>query len=237
MKQILIIICALAMCIISGCVNNSLEEEGICTDTLYIGRVIYSNGTPVANADIKITNGYVLYGSTKADEDGNFCFSIEAADIDSTYYISISDSIVEKRYEPTGFGKSVYDYQNIIFYNKEEYDEYMQLPTMMFAGLKYHIYPNMGYMTWKQSNTACENFALADYIDWYMPNKEEFQQIYKTNSSLVYGDLYWTSTDANILHREVHYHWDGDGVTIYTDGGAYYFSDERLCNTLAVRHD
>ena len=52
-----------------------------------------------------------------------------------------------------------------------EYVEYLKLPTFDFAGYLYHVYPDMGAMTWNQAMSACNGLSYGGYDDWYLPNK------------------------------------------------------------------
>lgn len=327
MKKYIFIICAIAL--FSGCVKD-LEDESIFHKTEYIGRVIYTDGTPVPGLDIKVTNGTTVHNSTKTDDDGKFSLVIDADKIDGDYYIILSNGLIEKKSSPVGFGKEIYDYQDVIFCDKNdllpevvtsyitgatqasftcggnitntkgqeikergicwglssiptidnsadhtiacgygdgafstiinnvnlqsgnyyvrayakgdfgvsygdarranhENLEYEQLPTVMFGGLKYHIYPDMGEMTWATGYAACENLVYAGYDDWYLPSREEFYHIYINTSEefLPSNQRYWSS-DAYNSDGSVHYRYYNGW-----DGGSNY----NTFHIVPVRHD
>ncbi len=78
-----------------------------------------------------------------------------------------------------------------------EYAEYLKLPTFDFAGYLYHVYPDMGAMTWSQAISACNGLSYGGYDDWYLPNKEELNAMYQKKSSIggFYSSYYWSSTE------------------------------------------
>ena len=78
-----------------------------------------------------------------------------------------------------------------------EYAEYLKLPTFDYAGYLYHVYPDMGAMTWSQAMSACNGLSYGGYEDWYLPNKEELYKMYQERV-LIGGfsnAYYWSSTE------------------------------------------
>lgn len=233
MKKIAILICAAAL-LFSGCV-----KEEIFTQTTYTGRVVYSDGTAVSNADIKVTNGSIVYASTKADGDGKFSIEIDANEIDDNYKIVISNGIREKTFSILWYGKKEFDFKDIVFLDisEEQYNEYQQLPTMIFGGKSYHIYRDLGRMTWSQGYEACVNFVFAGYDDWYMPNKEEMLNM-PWNWDVPHC-TYWTSS---ICGHGYHYVFGYDmwnGIDSYNWHWDYLEKedDSETYKVIAVRHD
>lgn len=78
-----------------------------------------------------------------------------------------------------------------------EYAEYLKLPTFDFAGYLYHVYPDMGEMTWSQAMSACNGLSYGGYDDWYLPNNEELNAMYQKRSSIggFSATCYWSSTE------------------------------------------
>ena len=78
-----------------------------------------------------------------------------------------------------------------------EYAEYLKLPTFDFAGYLYHVYPDMGAMTWSQAMSACNGLSYGGYDDWYLPNREELNAMYQKKSSIggFSNTYYWSSTE------------------------------------------
>ena len=79
-----------------------------------------------------------------------------------------------------------------------EYVEYLKLPTFDFAGFLYHVYPDMGAMTWSQAMSACDRLSYGGYDDWYLPDKVELEAMYQKRSSIGGFSLtnYWSSTES-----------------------------------------
>lgn len=92
-----------------------------------------------------------------------------------------------------------------------EYAEYLKLPTFDFAGYLYHVYPDMGAMTWSQAMSACNGLSYGGYDDWYLPNKEELNAMYQKKSSIggFSGTDYWSSTESSSSTAWGHYFYNG----------------------------
>ena len=80
-----------------------------------------------------------------------------------------------------------------------EYVEYLNLPTFDFAGYLYHVYPDMGSMTWYQAISACDELSYGGYNDWYLPNQQELNAMYANRNSIggFYSARYWSSTSRD----------------------------------------
>ena len=89
-------------------------------------------------------------------------------------------------------------YGEIKTIQEPEYAEYLKLPTFDFAGYLYHVYPDMGAMTWSQAISACNGLSYGGYDDWYLPNKEELNAMYQKKSSIggFSSGTYWSITES-----------------------------------------
>ena len=89
-------------------------------------------------------------------------------------------------------------YGEIKIVHNPEYAEYLKLPAFDFAGYLYHVYPDMGEMTWYQARSACNELSYGGYDDWYLPDKEELNAMYEQKSSIggFSGTTYWSSTSS-----------------------------------------
>ncbi len=97
----------------------------------------------------------------------------------------------------------------------QEYFSYLKLPTFDFAGYLYHVYPDMGAMTWSQAVSACNGLSYGGYDDWYLPNKEELYAMYQKQSSIggFSGTYYWSSTECSDF--EAWYRYFSGGTSHY----------------------
>ena len=114
----------------------------------------------------------------------------------------------EKEITNANWGKSVWyvrayaigdggvSYGEIKTIQDPEYADYLKLPTFDFAGYLYHVYPDMGEMTWSSAKSACNNLVYAGFADWYLPNIEELRGMYNNKTSIggFYNDNYWSSS-------------------------------------------
>lgn len=92
------------------CLLNSCDDETTGTAT-YTGKVINEyTDAPLADVDVKVTNGDKIHSMTKTLDDGMFSIEVRLAEIDDTYYILIGNNKFEtKRVEFPGFGNGRFD--------------------------------------------------------------------------------------------------------------------------------
>lgn len=141
----------------------------------------------------------------------------------------------EKEITNANWGKSVWyvrayaigdggvSYGEIKTIQDPEYADYLKLPTFDFAGYLYHVYPDMGAMTWSQAMSACNGLSYGGYDDWYLPNKEELNAMYQKKSSIGgFSDTYyWSSTERGSDKAYRQYFYDGYQSGDYTKVHTY----------------
>ena len=111
-----------------------------------------------------------------------------------------------------------------------EYAEYLKLPTFDFAGYLYHVYPDMGEMTWRQAILACNGLSYGGYDDWYLPDKEELNAMYKKKITIggFLDDDYWSGTKYGI---------DGAYYLSFYNGNQYTYKQNSTFRVRCVRRE
>lgn len=119
MNRFVLFFCAIALCF-SGCVKD-LEEEGIHTKTTYKGRVIEkSQNAPMKGVTVSISDGTHVHSSIITEDDGCFEFNVDISEINADYAIHLECQGYSSMTEVLkGMGQEVYDYKDIIFFDKE----------------------------------------------------------------------------------------------------------------------
>lgn len=97
------------------CLLNSCDDETTGTAT-YTGKVINEyTDAPLADVDVKVTNGDKIHSMTKTLDDGTFSIEVRLAEIDDTYYILIGNLTFEtKKLGLPAFGVGEYYVGTII---------------------------------------------------------------------------------------------------------------------------
>jgi hypothetical protein len=81
---------------------------------------------------------------------------------------------------------------------------------------------DLGKMVWNSAKTACEELILNGYSDWYLPSKEELNELYVNLNKLGVGvgrfnsdrdrtldySYYWSSSERN---SNIEYNWGFSG--------------------------
>lgn len=110
---------------------------------------------------------------------GNFSVEINDLTPDSNYYV--------RAYAINEAGIVYGDIQIV----SKSILEYMDLPSVDYAGSRYRVYLCSGVMNWEQANESCEDLMIGGYDDWYLPCREELLYIVDHISTL--DDAYWAS--------------------------------------------
>ena len=160
----------------------------------------------------KITNA----GDPEYTERGFIYAKIQNPTLDDTSVIKVtvaktSSAQFEKQVTNANWGNHLWyirayaissagvSYGEIRTIQDPEYVEYLKLPTFDFAGFLYHVYPDMGAMTWSQAMSACDGLSYGGYDDWYLPDLVELKAMYQKRSSIGGFSLtnYWSSTESS----------------------------------------
>jgi len=68
-----------------------------------------------------------------------------------------------------------------------------------------------GYFTWSDAKVACHNFVSNGYSDWFLPNKDQLNQLYLNENAV--GDFvdkfYWSSTERDVSNAWRQFFGDG----------------------------
>jgi len=61
-----------------------------------------------------------------------------------------------------------------------------------------------GFFTWKDAQLACKHFVSNGYSDWFLPNKEQLNQLYLQKSAVgfvaAHYNFYWSSSEGDKDH-------------------------------------
>lgn len=84
MKNYLLLIVAVASMLMSSCLK-SLDEDDFVLSTTYTGKVVKSNGEPVAHSKV-VARTYMDLFTFYTDSEGNFSFTIDYRVFDDVPY-------------------------------------------------------------------------------------------------------------------------------------------------------
>jgi hypothetical protein len=101
------LVAAIVLCGFSSC-EDSASMGGVAT---YTGKVINEyTDEPLADIDVKVTNGDKIHSMTKTISDGTFSIEVRLAEINDKYYILIGNNKVgTKQVEIPAFGTGEYN--------------------------------------------------------------------------------------------------------------------------------
>ena len=190
--------------IISSSCVKSLEDEGINVYTTFKGCVV--DGTsfdPISNITVQITNGPIVYAQTTTDATGHWSLGVEINEITQDFYLYLCESAEYNSLKGhlRGFGRSEYDYKNILMTSK-----YAKLQTFTFGGNKYVISSDMGKMTWDRALSICGSLSESGYTNWYLPDIEEAQAMFQAlHKGFAEGYRYWSSTESETHGSSAYY--------------------------------
>lgn len=121
-------------------------------------------------------------------------------------------------------------YGKIITMQDPEYADYLALPTFIYSGRTYHVYPDMGSLAWTTAVSACEALTYAGYDDWYLPNKSELNAMYINKSEIggFSSTCYWSSTEYDSVRA-----WEQG----FYNGNQNFYSKSYSYSVRCVRRD
>lgn len=128
MKKIILFALIAITCV--SCLNT-LEDEGVYATITYKGRLLdKSSLQPISGMVVQITNGTTVQSQMTTAEDGKFQLEVVLADITSDYYLQLSGRAHYslKKGQLVGFGKSEYNYADILLENRD-------VITTIYAGM------------------------------------------------------------------------------------------------------
>ncbi len=88
----------------------------------------------------------------------------------------------------------------------------------------------LGEASWGEAKTMCRNYRGGGYSDWYLPAKEELNNIYQNlirTGKIVTEDSYWSSSPNNYGYGWFQRFSDGNMYSYY--GGGFNDTNEWYC--------
>ena len=136
MKKSMIMILAAFVVILTGCVKD-LEKEGIHSITQYKGRVIEkSENAPMEGVTVSVSDGTHVHASSITDELGRFEMEVNFDDLNDKYSLHLDCQNYPSMTEALkGMGSEVFDYRDIIFFDKENTDNWPVVRTTNVTGI------------------------------------------------------------------------------------------------------
>ena len=136
MKKSLIMILAAFVVILTGCVKD-LEKKGIHSITQYKGRVIEkSENAPMEGVTVSVSDGTHVHASSTTDAQGQFEMEVNFDDLNDKYALHLDCQNYPSMTEALkGMGSEVFDYRDIIFFDKENTDNWPVVKTSSVTGI------------------------------------------------------------------------------------------------------
>ncbi len=223
---------------------ETLEVESITrTSAISGGNITDDGGFPITERGVCwSTFPYPTISDTKTSDGtggGYYSSQITGINLQSTnYYI---------RAYATNINGTVYGEQVLV--TKEMY-AYSLLPIVSYGGYKYHVSQDLGEMDWQTAVNTCQNYTLAGYDDWYLPDMYELEQIarqvttgwvqtyyddgYGRPGSAYYYANYWTSSKGTKYPYVIYIYNGSYEQTHLSQNSSWYIINARV---RAVRKD
>ena len=182
--------------------NAILPEVETTSVTLMSETKAYFIGKILKSGDPAYTERGFIYGTMQNP-------TIDELSVTKVIASNTTSAIFEKEVTNVNFAKGKYYvrayakssagvvYGKIFTMQDPEYAEYLALPTFIYSGRTYHVYPDMGALAWSTAISACESLTYAGYDDWYLPSKNELNAMYINKAEIggFSSAFYWSSTE------------------------------------------
>lgn len=171
--------------ILFGCSN---EEDNIKTIT-YKGQIVSDiTQEPLCGIRIQLVSNGTKIFLTTSDVAGDFEFTLNIQDINSTHYLLLTNSSdYSQKLYLKGFGMGVFDYGIITFYDEEEGN----LKSFSYGGQKYFVYPYFESASWLDAVNQCFNLDVCGNDDWFLPSYEQLKAM--DTAGLLNDHIFWSS--------------------------------------------
>ena len=179
--------------------NAILPEVETMSVSLKSATKLYFMGNIIKSGDPAYTERGFIYGTMQNPIiDDEAVKKVVVANTTSTQYeieesFTISTDLYARAYVKSDYGVK---YGKIIKISESDI-KYLKLPIFSFSGDIYHVYPDMGSMSWNEAWSACSSLVYGGYSDWYLPSKNELYAMYQNKSTIggFSSAYYWSSTD------------------------------------------
>ena len=182
--------------------NAILPEVETTSVTLMSETKAYFIGKILKSGDPAYTERGFIYGTMQNP-------TIDEVSVTKVIASNTTSDIFEKEVTNVNFAHGKYYvrayakssagvvYGKIFTMQDPEYAEYLALPTFIYSGRTYHVYPDMGALSWSTAISACESLTYAGYDDWYLPSKNELNAMYINKAEIggFSSVSYWSSTE------------------------------------------
>ena len=183
--------------------NAILPEVETTSITVKSATSVYMVGTIKSNGDPKYTERGFIYGKIQNPtiDDVSVTKVVASNTTSNQFEKQVSITLGSSMWYVRAYAKSSAGvvYGKILTMQDPEYSEYLKLPTFDFGGYNYHVYPDMGEMTWQQAISACNGLSYGGYSDWFLPSKYELIAMYQKKTAIggFSYTYYWSSTEYN----------------------------------------
>lgn len=178
MKNVLLVLSAVASILLIGCSNGSDDFDGDFTIKGYL--VTAPSNMPLSGVLVRVTNDSYTLGTTSSNADGSFTLTINKSQLDKSYFLSLLDPKTEilKQIDIKGVGLAEYDFGNIVLYDSRNPWE---LPTFEYIGYTYVAHPVLRDKSdFELAQEICETLNDFGISSWFLPTEDELLEFFRT---------------------------------------------------------